>query len=124
MNRSTIGVVMVGALALAAPLRAQDKQRDTVAVPRAQLPPRGMCRIWIDGVPPTQQPAPTDCASAVRNRPANGRVIFSDDGAKGSVPKLPVNTLAPQRGGPADKDKKAKPRKPDDPPADTPDTDT
>jgi hypothetical protein len=46
-------------------------------------------------------------------------VIFSDDGAKGSVPKLPVNTLAPSsvpRGAPADKSKKDKPRKPEDKP--------
>ncbi len=48
-------------------------------VPRAFYPPAGMCRIWINEVPAGQQPAPTDCASAVRNRPANGRVLFGDD---------------------------------------------
>jgi hypothetical protein len=48
-------------------------------VPSAYRPPQGMCRIWIGGVPPDQQPAPTDCVTAVRNRPANGRVIFSND---------------------------------------------
>ncbi|MEO6443957.1 MAG: hypothetical protein ABIP66_02175 [Gemmatimonadaceae bacterium] len=37
-----------------------------------------MCRIWLDSVPPAQQPAPTDCASAIRNRPPNARVIFHD----------------------------------------------
>lgn len=42
-------------------------------------PPAGMCRIWLENVPAAQQPAPTDCASAVRNRPENGRVIFGDD---------------------------------------------
>jgi hypothetical protein len=41
-----------------------------------------MCRVWVDGVPPGQQPAPTDCRTAIRNRPANGRVIFGDDYAK------------------------------------------
>jgi creatinine amidohydrolase/Fe(II)-dependent formamide hydrolase-like protein len=41
-----------------------------------------MCRIWISGVPPGNQPAPTDCASAVRNRPANGKVLFGDDPSK------------------------------------------
>jgi hypothetical protein len=30
-------------------------------------------------VPAGQQPAPTDCATAVRSRPANGRVLFGDD---------------------------------------------
>ncbi len=50
-----------------------------------------MCRVWVDGVPPGQQPAPTDCKTAIRNRPPNGRVIFGDDyvkqerGAKGKV---------------------------------------
>lgn len=49
------------------------------AIPPAYRPPQGMCRVWIDGVPPDQQPAPTDCVTAVRNRPANGSVIFGDD---------------------------------------------
>jgi hypothetical protein len=41
-----------------------------------------MCRIWLDDVPAGQQPAPTDCATAVKNKPQNGRVIFGDDYAK------------------------------------------
>jgi len=48
-------------------------------IPASERPPAGMCRIWLDGVPAAQQPAPTDCASAVRNRPPKGRVIFGDD---------------------------------------------
>lgn len=48
-------------------------------VPSSYRPPAGMCRIWIDGVPPGQQPAPTDCVTAVRNRPANGTVIFGEE---------------------------------------------
>ena len=51
-------------------------------VPPAYRPPAGMCRIWIEGVPPNQQPAPTDCNTAVRNRPVNGTVIFGDDSPK------------------------------------------
>jgi hypothetical protein len=50
-----------------------------------------MCRIWLDGVPPGQQPAPTDCATAVRNRPANGRVIFGDDYVDGKAKRLNDN---------------------------------
>jgi hypothetical protein len=46
-----------------------------------------MCRIWIDGVPPAQQPAATDCPTAVKNRPPNGRVIFGDDYADSSKTK-------------------------------------
>jgi hypothetical protein len=41
-----------------------------------------MCRVWIDGVPPGRQPAPTTCANAQRDRVqygANARVIYGDD---------------------------------------------
>jgi len=51
-------------------------------VPPGFYPPAGMCRVWINGVPAGQQPAPTDCASAVRNRPANARVLFGDEPPK------------------------------------------
>ena len=60
--------------------KASPKQQPSV--PPAYRPPQGMCRIWIDGVPPDQQPAPTDCVSAVRNRPVNGTVIYGDDSPK------------------------------------------
>lgn len=52
-------------------------------VPASHKPPAGMCRVWIDNVPPAQQPAPTDCATAIRTRPPNARVIFSEDDPKG-----------------------------------------
>ena len=49
-------------------------------VPKGHLPPRGMCRVWIDGVPPGHQPAPTSCAEAERDRfqNSNARVIYGD----------------------------------------------
>ena len=49
------------------------------SIPVSARPPAGMCRIWLDDVPVAQQPAPTDCPTALRNRPAKGRVIFGDD---------------------------------------------
>lgn len=52
-------------------------------VPASHMPPVGMCRVWLDNVPPAQQPAPTDCPSAIRNRPPNGRVIFPEDARRG-----------------------------------------
>src|SRR5207248_3012017 len=60
----------------------QTQSRRDQIVPPAFFPPTGMCRIWLNDVPAGQQPAPTDCASAVRNRPANGRVLFGDDPPK------------------------------------------
>jgi hypothetical protein len=62
------------------PIKGREALRDEV--PESHLPPPGMCRIWIDNVPPAQQPAPTDCASAIKNRPSNGRVIFPEDGPR------------------------------------------
>jgi len=81
MNRSLYAFVFVVLAAATGPLGAQARPQPVeprTAVPRTHIPPAGMCRIWLDNVPPTQQPAPTDCASAVRNRPRNGRVVFSD----------------------------------------------
>jgi hypothetical protein len=63
------------------PQQQSQGSRDQI-VPPGFFPPAGMCRIWINGVPAGQQPAPTDCASAVRNRPANARVLFGDDPPK------------------------------------------
>jgi hypothetical protein len=81
--KSLAGTALLAATLAVAPLGAQSfKGRGNDGVPEGHRPPPGMCRIWIDGVPPGQQPAPTDCATAVRNRPANGRVIFGDDAAK------------------------------------------
>jgi hypothetical protein len=50
-------------------------------IPRGHLPPRGACRVWIDGVPPGQQPAVTSCAQAEQDRlryGLNARVIYGD----------------------------------------------
>lgn len=81
MKRLAYTAALAGLVALAAPLSAQQRERGD-DVPPGHRPPPGMCRIWLDGVPAGQQPAPTDCATAVRNRPANGRVLFGDDYAK------------------------------------------
>lgn len=81
------GIFLSGSVALAQgkppakektePQRSERKgQRE---VPSSHKPPAGLCRIWLNGVPAAQQPAPTDCASAVRNRPANAKVIFPEE---------------------------------------------
>ena len=87
----TIAISLALAVAAAAPLSAQGNGTKGGKIPPGQRPPAGMCRIWLDGVPPGQQPAPTDCATAVRNRPANGRVIFGDDYVDGRTKKLNGN---------------------------------
>lgn len=93
------------ALASAGSLGAQDRSRSQdrgVEIPASERPPAGMCRIWLDDVPAAQQPAPTDCASAVRKRPAKGRVIFGDDYARSkrddsSRGKPPIKGFAPAK---------------------------
>jgi hypothetical protein len=82
---------------------AKQQQRRGSEIPESARPPAGMCRIWLDDVPAAQQPAPTDCASAVRSRPAKGRVIFGDDyvskkgKASDSAKAPPVKGFAPQK---------------------------
>ena len=82
----------------AKPLAPATQQSQTLReqiVPPGFYPPAGMCRIWINGVPAGQQPAPTDCASAVRNRPANGKVLFGDDPPKTKKGKSDKNKSSP-----------------------------
>jgi hypothetical protein len=77
-----LAVVLVALVAVASPRvgeaqgRGNDKARD---IPVSARPPAGMCRVWLDDVPVAQQPAPTDCPTAVRNRSPKSRVIFGDD---------------------------------------------
>ena len=68
---------------LSAPLAAQEAQDP---IPPEYRPPAGMCRIWLNGVPPSRQPEPTDCPTAVRRVPPNGRVIFGPDAPPRPVP--------------------------------------
>jgi hypothetical protein len=64
-------------------------------VPKGYRPPPGMCRLWVAGVPAAQQPAPTDCASAVRNRPGNARVIYGEAARGRGGAAVPVKGFAP-----------------------------
>ena len=70
-------IACTASLAGAAHAQKSDDRSDDI--PKAYRPPPGMCRIWLDKVPPKQQPAPTDCPTAVKNKPTNGKVIFGDD---------------------------------------------
>ena len=92
MARSTVlTLCLAGSLAslAALPLGAQEKStKETKAantVPQSAQPPAGLCRVWLENVPASQQPAPTDCATAIKNRPQNARIVFGnlrDEAAK------------------------------------------
>jgi hypothetical protein len=90
-------LALLAAAAIATPAAAQERRgQERPSVPNGYAPPPGMCRIWVVGVPAAQQPAPTDCPTAIRNKPSNGRVIFGDDyvdAGKKKGAKVP----APQR---------------------------
>jgi hypothetical protein len=88
MGRLNVVLTVAAAVTLsAAPLSAQWGifGRNSNGVPAGHMPSRGMCRVWIDGVPPGQQPRQTDCRTAERQRPyyeqrygRNARVIYGD----------------------------------------------
>ncbi|MDE3129226.1 MAG: hypothetical protein KGL38_14545 [Gemmatimonadota bacterium] len=110
-------------LFVATTAQGQRPQSSSQVVPPNLRPPAGMCRVWVNGVPPERQPAPTDCASALRNRPSNGRVIFGDDYApnrpdESRADGQPLKGLAPLPKSlepkPADARKADDTKKPDD----------
>jgi hypothetical protein len=94
MKQLSLILAVGSVLFAAAPAMAQQQtSRDSArkaaaaAIPVDARPPKGMCRIWINGVPAAQQPAVTDCATAVKNLPPNARVIFGDDYADSAKTK-------------------------------------
>ena len=85
MKTMSVMLSLVAVLAAVAPADAQGRGKGKTEkdVPPGHRPPAGMCRIWIDGVPPGRQPAPTDCETAVRNQPANSRIIWGENTGRG-----------------------------------------
>jgi hypothetical protein len=86
----------------ALPLAGQAKPKDTKAalddVPVSAYPPAGLCRVWLAHVPEQQQPAPTDCATAIKKRPAMARVLFGDLHDEDGQPKSPATATRPADG--------------------------
>lgn len=68
--------VLATAVLTAGPLAAQGREPAGARIPKGYEPPAGMCRVWLSGVPASQQPAPTDCATAIRKRTENAVVVF------------------------------------------------
>lgn len=86
-------LTMSVAMGCASSLAAQPRQAKPDSVPSSFKPPAGMCRVWVDGVPASQQPASTDCASAVRNKPANAKVIYGEEAGGGRKAPMPVKAF-------------------------------
>ena len=80
MQRALLrAVVIAGAsVAMAATAGAQGRGRSSTNYPPGFRPPPGMCRVWVRGVPPGQQPGVTDCATARASASANATVLYGD----------------------------------------------
>jgi hypothetical protein len=101
LSSSVASLALIAVLAPCAQAqRGRGAQKDSTkrtAIPADARPPKGMCRVWISGVPAAQQPAATDCPTAVKNLPPNARILFGDDFADSTKaksnerPKLPPN---------------------------------
>lgn len=113
-------VLVFAAAAAVAPLGAQASRGDDV--PTGYMPPPGMCRVWVDGVPAGQQPAPTDCTTAQRSRSSKSRVLFGEHLPVSSLPSSVLGNAngmfgagsvagtSGRRGGYADVDENRNPR--------------
>ncbi len=82
-DRWSVGAALT-AMSLAVPAdnssAAQVGAKDTkpALVPASAMPPAGMCRVWLRGVPEHRQPAPTDCTTAIKTMPRDAQVLFGD----------------------------------------------
>ena len=95
----TLGLIGILSVCVAASAGAQQQSAGQgQAIPDGYRPPKGMCRIWLKDVPPGQQPAPTECAAAVKNSPPNGRVIFGDTEETKNKPKAEPKDLPDAKG--------------------------
>jgi hypothetical protein len=87
-------------------VRERDAQLEA-SVPTRYAPPAGMCRVWVGGVPPERQPAPTECAKAVRVRSPNSHIVFGKprpailEGSGGAPSNQPGVAMGTRGDGPA-----------------------
>lgn len=99
MVRRRMRAAIAAAVLWAPMLAAQDRTQDGSAkIPESAMPPAGMCRVWLRDVPESRQPAPTDCASAIRSMPRNASVLFGDLKRAGTVAGDRAGATVPARG--------------------------
>jgi hypothetical protein len=107
-GRGTIPGAVALLMLLGARVEAQGSSSLPPDMPTSYRPPPGMCRVWLKDVPPMQQPAPTDCRSALRARPADATVVFGPEPKKSALPvsgwsvRDPADSDAMNAGRPAE----------------------
>lgn len=74
MSKTSTAFTAAAAVMFAATMA--DAQGNSGHVPPGQMPPAGMCRVWVDGVPPGRQAQVTDCATARAHQTANSHIIY------------------------------------------------
>ncbi len=85
----TFVLLGVGLALAATSASAQSRQS---AIPRDELPPRGLCRVWLDDRPVWRQPAATDCATARRTAPPHSRIIHTEHSGRVTIlPRIASN---------------------------------
>lgn len=72
---SLLGLALLGSQ----PADAQARRARYERIPPGHLPPSGMCRAWIDGVPAGRQPRATSCATARAQAARYGGVVIHGD---------------------------------------------
>jgi len=72
--------IIIATAGVATAATAQGRGRNATGYPPGFRPPPGMCRVWIQGVPPGHQPGVTDCITARASARYNSRVIYGDRG--------------------------------------------
>lgn len=68
-NAIVIGTALFGVTSIAS-------AQGATPIPAQYMPPAGMCRVWLGGVIPARQPAPTTCDVARANLRANSRLVY------------------------------------------------
>lgn len=130
MLRALLALAVVAALPASAEAQSRTRPQEQPRLPAHLMPPVGKCRIWVDGVPAAQQPAPTDCQTALRQKPANGTVVFGpssrDEAGNGFRQATPAardtsrGTARPTRGRPDSSPPRPPARSPNETPRETP----
>ena len=81
MRTAALSFILLAMVAGTSEAQGNGRYGRNQGIPRGQMPPAGLCRVWYDNLPPGRQPRATNCDQAERlaARDRNARVIYGDD---------------------------------------------